>query len=531
LGVHTFQDLAARSCAEIISQLKEKDQPAPSESDCQDWINQAKELAKAEAAKKKWKPIASFVVEFLSRLENGGRELKRTKVHYVEADQEEKWERIASKEPCNWMLEQAARSDRASAAMKQHIDKVRNRAQRDLQEEIEEVRREALKELEKEQALARAKFNEDLEEERMQAGQELEEELNQKRIEQEEELEKYRRRFQEEMERRLAADHAQALERLQKELAEQRKSETEELEEQLQSTRAQREKAMAEDMEKKQQEAEQALAQELEEARKKGRQELAEAQAKAAQEMEKEFETQRAEMLADLKEELAQERESARKEIEEQLAADRAEARAELERTLYEMRSQVMLELEQKIAEGRLPVEAVSVETAVDEEPEPEPEAQEAVQPAPPAPRLILEPIDLPYIALKIDRVRAFQPAESSAASGTGIPGESFSGVVNGSETFAIKVDLELAEPPASEALDPRITYTVQVFARNRATGAKTHLGDSRRASFSAGQTAYSANFSNVTLAAGSYDLVLFVSIQDGRQIADYAEVSLFQVA
>jgi hypothetical protein len=59
-------------------------------------------LARAE----RWKPFASFVVEFQTRPPVGQIQTQQTKVHHIETDTWKAWPDIEGKELCQWMVEQ-----------------------------------------------------------------------------------------------------------------------------------------------------------------------------------------------------------------------------------------------------------------------------------------------------------------------------------------------------------------------------------------------------------------------------------------
>ncbi len=54
----------------------------------------------------RWKPYASFVVEYQTRSLAGGRQTQRTKVHHIERDTCATWPDIEAAQLCQWMWEQ-----------------------------------------------------------------------------------------------------------------------------------------------------------------------------------------------------------------------------------------------------------------------------------------------------------------------------------------------------------------------------------------------------------------------------------------
>ena len=112
LGVRTLRDLAALSADEIASRLKAEGHVI-SRGEIDRWIALAQEhaaearaKANTPAAEGKWKPFASFVVEFQARKVEGRAEEQRTTVHYMEADKGETWPTMEAERALRWILEQ-----------------------------------------------------------------------------------------------------------------------------------------------------------------------------------------------------------------------------------------------------------------------------------------------------------------------------------------------------------------------------------------------------------------------------------------
>jgi hypothetical protein len=161
LGVHTYQDLAALSVAEIETRLRAEGQVA-ARSVIEGWLMQAQELtapakppvggaAEIQAAGEvnavvkadpalasvvtsskteesingspqegEWKPFASFVVEFQVRRAANQAEEHRTTVHFmeadktvhfVEADKRETWPGLETARLCQWMFDQVVKKE------------------------------------------------------------------------------------------------------------------------------------------------------------------------------------------------------------------------------------------------------------------------------------------------------------------------------------------------------------------------------------------------------------------------------------
>jgi hypothetical protein len=126
LDVYTFRDLAASSAAEIEARLRAEGEIV-SLKEIARWIAQARKLAaEAEpsseqpihgesredphsspaASTGKWKPFASFVVEFQTRADADGEEELRTSVHHIEADSGMTWPGIETVQHGTWMRAQ-----------------------------------------------------------------------------------------------------------------------------------------------------------------------------------------------------------------------------------------------------------------------------------------------------------------------------------------------------------------------------------------------------------------------------------------
>ena len=218
LEVDTYQDLAAFTVDELEAQMREAGKSV-SRSDIEHWLHEAQRLSGSEATaeeanspEEKWKPFASFVVEYQER--EGG-EGRRTTVHHMEKDKDADWLGIVRAELCQWMLEQAGETVPDLEALEQEI---REDAQERLQEELEEREREARRQLE--QALA---------EERAAAEQALEEEMARRREATvravEADIAEERAQARQELERELAARRAASIQALEQEVEERRAEE------------------------------------------------------------------------------------------------------------------------------------------------------------------------------------------------------------------------------------------------------------------------------------------------------------------
>ena len=264
LGVETYEDLAAFSADELEARMKAAGRSV-SRSDIERWIGEAQRLASPEPTEagdelvgneapeeaapeeEKWRPFASFVVEYQKREEG---EERRTTVHHMEEDKDASWPEIVRIELCQWMLEQIGepapdleeemraqdrerleeeleeREAEARRQLEQALVEERARMQQTAQEEVEARRAEALRQLEEELAEERAQLRQALEQEieerRADALQQVEAELAEERAETEQALEQ-----------ELVAQRAAAVQALERELEEMCAEVLEEVEEEV----------------------------------------------------------------------------------------------------------------------------------------------------------------------------------------------------------------------------------------------------------------------------------------------------------
>jgi hypothetical protein len=128
-GIHSLQDLAAITLDEIEAKLKASGQIA-SRRHISQWLAQAKQLVVAHAEPRsvqtaalennvvttppsnntEWKPFASFVVEFQTRILAGLAAEYRTKAHHIEEDTCANWPGLERTQLCQWLQEQVTTS-------------------------------------------------------------------------------------------------------------------------------------------------------------------------------------------------------------------------------------------------------------------------------------------------------------------------------------------------------------------------------------------------------------------------------------
>jgi hypothetical protein len=495
LGIYTFQDMAALSSDEIVSGLK----PAPTKSDCEAWIRQAKELAAtAESSEfenvesgnqtnplaelSNWKPVASFVVEFLNRTMEIDTEQRQTKVQHIETDTNASWPGIENVALCRWMLEQMGET--AFPGLDQQIEEIRAETQHELEQELE-LRRET----------AEQELRDTLEKERVRARQALQKELDEDRAQARQGLEQER---------------TQAQQALQQELDDKRTQVQLELEQSLDEERVR---------------AQQALQKELDQERAQARHKLEQERTQARQALQQELDDRRAQAQLELEQSLNEERTQARQALQKELGEERTQLRYELEQERTQAQQALQRELEEEQpTEPQVVLEHELVGIELQPKLEPESEAPLEVQPSVP------EPISEQYDVLAITQLRAYQSGDVVEPVGTGIPGRPFSGFINGDQLLAFVVDFKLTEAATSEMTQQKMTYQAQFYLRDLLTGAKKHLGNTVANPLLEGRSSYIARLTDVTLDSGIYELTILVMVQNRRSKANYLMVPFFQV-
>jgi hypothetical protein len=543
LGIRTFADLADLSCADLLSQLEAIGQPLPTMSECEAWISQAQKLVETKktktsalkeekggqnnppAAQEKWTPFATFVVEYLGRQVEGGQKQGGTKVHHAETDTNADWPGIVTIEPCDWMLKQAGQSETTPPDMLQLIEAARRQKEHRLEQEIEDQRKAAKKIIDKERTEAR---------------KELEQEIKQGRAFLKKELEDIRTEAALRLEDELKEERIQGQKKIQNEFDEKQEAARQAFEQQLEEERAAAKKELRQELDDMRTSSRLALDKQIEAERaqvKKGlEQELDDERTTARQELDTQLESERAQAKKELEQELERNRAEAMEELDKQLEAERTKAREGLEKELFEMRSQVMLELEKKIEEGQLVTPLEIGQPPMGDESQPSPEVPETIlaepqETTPPLDQETLpEPVALPYINLAIKELKAYQPSGASEPAQIVYPGQSFDYPLSSDEALSIELSFELAEQTLQEISNQKITYYVQLFSQDRKTGKKAHLGDSKTFSFVKDQSSYTISLIDIKIPRGTYDLNVFVSIQNGSQIADYVKVPYLQI-
>jgi hypothetical protein len=169
--------------------------------------------------------------------------------------------------------------------------------------------------------------------------------------------------------------------------------------------------------------------------------------------------------------------------------------------------------------------EAMMAGSAVAEEATPAPEAA-----LPKAPIVIAEPAAAPSVAVEIAQVQAFQPPDVETPTAAGEANQPFSGFVRSGEPFRLEASFELAGPAVAEVAKKQVTYRAQFYARNRSTGERLHLGDTKPDTLIEGKSSYTATLPKAALQPGLYRLRVLATLQGVRTAPGYLEVPLLQV-
>jgi hypothetical protein len=134
-------------------------------------------------------------------------------------------------------------------------------------------------------------------------------------------------------------------------------------------------------------------------------------------------------------------------------------------------------------------------------------------------------------LTVEINQIQAFQPPQAEMPIGIGRAGHPFSGFVRSDEPFTLEVSFALAGPDAAEVTKEQVTYRAQFYARNRPTGERTHLGDTKAAALVAGKvSSYTATLPKASLEPGAYRLWALVTLQSRPPCIGHLEMPLLQV-
>lgn len=135
-----------------------------------------------------------------------------------------------------------------------------------------------------------------------------------------------------------------------------------------------------------------------------------------------------------------------------------------------------------------------------------------------------------PPATVEITQIRAYQPPQTKALLGFGRAGQPFSGLIKGSDPFALEVSFGLVGPAAAELTKKQAVYQAQFNVHSLVTGANIHLGEAKPDVLVEGQLTYTAVLLQATLPPGMYRLRTLVTLQPVSAVPGYLEVPLLQV-
>lgn len=136
----------------------------------------------------------------------------------------------------------------------------------------------------------------------------------------------------------------------------------------------------------------------------------------------------------------------------------------------------------------------------------------------------------LPSQKLEVTYVRVFQPPKAETPIGSSTAGRPFPGMLKGDQPFTLQAGFELDKLAADEAAGSKVKYKAEFHARNRSTGTKHHLGNTKPKNFVAGRVSYDTILPKVRLDPGHYSLEVLVTIQSRTPSLGYIELPLLKV-
>ena len=132
-------------------------------------------------------------------------------------------------------------------------------------------------------------------------------------------------------------------------------------------------------------------------------------------------------------------------------------------------------------------------------------------------------------VRVQVTEVRIRKPDDAEASSAVG-PGQPTFGPIRTMEPFALDADFELTGSGADDLTERSIPFIGQFYARDLATGASIHLGDSIPASLVTGKLGYRATLFFGRLPAGAYRVQVLVIIQTSPPLPGHLDLSVLQV-
>lgn len=136
----------------------------------------------------------------------------------------------------------------------------------------------------------------------------------------------------------------------------------------------------------------------------------------------------------------------------------------------------------------------------------------------------------LPPQKVDVTHVRVFQPPKAETPIGFAQAGQPFPGMLKGDKPFTLQAGFELDEQAADHAAKSQLTYIAQFHVRNRSTGTKYHLGNTKPDNFITGKVSYDTILPEVHLDPGHYSLGVLVTVQSRTPSLGYLELPLLQV-
>ena len=136
----------------------------------------------------------------------------------------------------------------------------------------------------------------------------------------------------------------------------------------------------------------------------------------------------------------------------------------------------------------------------------------------------------VPSQKLEVTYVRVFQPPKAETPIVFAQAGRPFPGMLKGDQPFTLQAGFELDKLAADEVAGSKDTYKAEFHVRNRSTGTKHHLGNTKPENFVAGKVAYDTVLPKVHLDPGHYSLGVLVTIQSKTPSLGYLELPLLQV-
>lgn len=135
-----------------------------------------------------------------------------------------------------------------------------------------------------------------------------------------------------------------------------------------------------------------------------------------------------------------------------------------------------------------------------------------------------------PPVGVEITQVKLFQPPWFRIPMVINRTGQVFSTPIRQCEPFALEISFHLTEAAIADIPAAQITYQLQCYARDRATGNVISLDDATPKLIIPGQTIYTLSFPETKLQAGTYRLQILIILQGILVLPAFLEIPLLQV-